>query len=186
MVNVAKKGWRRLGICVACVAVAALLIAPTAANALFYVHNDDDVENSTALGAMEVCITLDATAVGGGVHAGMFFVPDGGTVQDCLETMILDSEAQNTVDAIHDYSYESAEELLTGEGEDADSDEEETDIGYLEELVDGHDFTITLYEAASQEPGTQTSYDTEGTEVAVEDASSTVVERYDSIVFTLE
>ena len=187
MVNVAKKGKRLAVVGIATAAVAALLVAPTVANALFYVHNNDDVENSEATGAMEVCITLDASAVGGGVRAGMFFIPDGGTVQDCLETMILDSEAQNTVDIIHDYSYASAEEVLTGEGEDADEEEDETDIGYLQECVDsGSGYSIMLYEAASQEPGTQTTYDTEGTEVAVEDASSTTVERYDDVVITLE
>ena len=187
MVNVAKKGKRLVVVGIATAAVAALLIAPTAANALFYVHNEDDVENSEATGAMEVCITLDASAVGGSVHAGMFFIPDGGTVQDCLETMILDSNDQNGITALHDYSYASLEEVLTGEGEDADADEdteegELTDIGFLQDAVDsGSGYTIRLYEAASQEPGTQTTYDTEGTEVSLEDT----VERYDSVVFTV-
>lgn len=158
MVNVAKKGRRRLTICIVCVAVCALLIAPTAAYAFWYVHAEDNTENSTATGAMEVLVTLDTTAQGGGVYAGQIFIPDGGTVADALEEAIHSSEDQDGLEAIHNYDYVSLSEFLA-------------DV----------DYTIMVYSADSQAAGTQTTYDSDGTEAD----ETTVLERYDSVVFTL-
>lgn len=159
MVNVAKKGKRRLIICIACAAVCALLIAPTAANAFWYVHTEDNTENSTSMGVIEVLVTLDSTAQGGDVHVEEIFVPSDATVADALEEAIVASNDQNGLDAIHSYEYESFADYLADE-----------------------DYTIEVYHADTQEAGTHTTYDTEATGTDVD----VVLERFDSVVFTLK
>lgn len=161
MVNVAKKGKRRIvAICIVCAVACALLVAPTVANAFWYVHSDDNVENSTAKGAIEVLVTIDATAQGGGTYCEEAFVPSDGTVGDLLDEIIHSDENYEDVDALHDYEVISLGDYL------ADSE-----------------YTITVYNnGEDQEAGTHTTYDSEGTEAD----ESTQLERFNTVVFTLK
>ena len=128
------------------------------AYALYYVHSDDAVENSTATGAIEICCTVDATAIGDGVRASLVMVPDGSTVEELLQEGIESSNSQNGIEAIHDYGYQSLADYLADKT-----------------------WTATVYEAESQNPGTQTTYDSEGVV-----GTDTVLTRYCSVVITVE
>ena len=154
MANVAH-GKKILAIAVLACLVAALVSVP--AFAFYYVHDDEHVSESTAKGAMEVCVTLDAKAIGEGVHTELIFVPDGSTAEACLSEDIVASNNQNGLEAIHSYGYSSLADYLADK-----------------------DWTCTVHAAASQNPGTQTTYDTDG-----ESGTDIQLNRYDSVVFTV-
>lgn len=155
MANVAK-GKKFLAIAGAVCAVVALAAVP--AYAFFHVHTEDHAANSTATGAMEICLTVDLTAVGGANTADMMFIPNGGTVADVLEEGILSSENQLGPDAIHNY-----------------------DTTALKDYLADHEYTIAVYAAGAQEPGTQTTYDTE----SLSDSEDYALSRYDDVVITV-
>lgn len=148
-----------LAIALATVAVLAVIAAP--AYAFYYVHGVDGAVSEGTNGAMEVLCTVDETANGGTVWTGLVFVPVGSTPADVAKEMMQTSESQNGVDALHDYSYDS-----------------------IEQLVSKGNWTCTVYAAESQAPGTQTERDADGTKVT--DLGSTTLQRYDSVVFTAE
>lgn len=143
--------------CVVAACLCALLVAAHSAYAFYYVHDDEHVAADGGKGVIEVSCTVDATAQGGGVYSDLLFVPVESSAADCLSEMTISSESQNGLEAIHDYSYSS-----------------------LADYLDGKDWTCTVYKAGSQEPGTQTTFDGQGTE-----GESTQVERFDSVVITL-
>ena len=155
MANVAH-GRKILAIAVLACLCAALVSVP--AFAFYYVHSEDVSAESSGKGAIEVSVTVDATAVGDGVRTALIFVPEGSTAAVCLDEGVESSNSQNGLDAIHDYSYSSLSEYLADKN-----------------------WTCTVYKAGSQELGTHTTYDSEGTV-----GENTPVERYDSVVFTVE
>lgn len=138
---------------VACLAVA---LAAAPAYAFWYVHGDAHVSSSEGQGVYEVLVTFDE----GGTerHTEQVFVPQGSTAEDVLDEDIHMSESQNGIKAIHDYSYQS-----------------------LREYLDGKDYTIKVYHAESQKPGTQTTHDGKST-----GDGSTTLERYDNVVVTVK
>ena len=154
MANVAL-GKKVLAIAVLACLAAALVAVP--AFALYYVHGEDNVAANDGKGAIEVCLTVDATAVGEGVHTSLIFVPEGSTAKACLDEGITSSNSQNGLKAIHDYGYSSLSEYLANKT-----------------------WTCTVHKAASQSPGTQTTYDSEGVV-----GETTPLERFDSVVFTV-
>ncbi len=155
MNNVAKGKRLLVAVVLACTCVA-LMVVP--AYALYYVHSDDAVSNSTGMGAIEVCCTVDATAIGEGVTASLVMVPEGSTVEDLLQEAIESSNIQTGLDALYDYEYTSLADYLADKT-----------------------WTATVYEAGSQNPGTQTTYDSEGTE-----GTDVALTRYCSVVITVE
>ncbi len=155
MTNVAS-GKKTLAIAVlAC--LSAILIAVPAASAFYYAQGGE-TETVEAMGSMEIVLTVDESANGGSVTTDLIFVPVGCTAADALEEGIISSESQQGIEDIHDYSYTSVADYLSGKT-----------------------YTVTVYEAGSQEAGTQTTYDTEGTV-----GEDTPLERYDSVVVTVE
>ena len=136
----------------------ASLVAAPAAYAFYYVHGEEHVAAEGGKGVIEVNCTVDATAQGGGVYTDLILVPAGATAADCLTEMVVSSESQNGLEAIHDYGYASLE-------------------GYLGDKS----WTCTVYDAGSQDVGTQTTFDAEGTE-----GESTPLERFDNVVLTLQ
>lgn len=156
MANVANGKKKILAVCAAVCVVAAL--GAGSAYAMFYVHTDDHAENSTAQGAMEICLTVNLEAVGGANTADMMFIPNGGTVADVLEEGILSSEDQEGLEAIHNYETTSLKDYLAD-----------------------HEYTIAVYAAGSQEAGTQTTYDTE----SLSSSEDYVLSRYDDVVVTV-
>lgn len=150
-------GKKRL-LAIAVVACLCAVIAAVPAYGLWYVHGEEHVADNSGLGVVEVACTLDATAQGGGVHAGLVFVPAGSTAADCLDEMIVSSESQNGLDAIHNYEFNSLADYLADKP-----------------------YEVTVYKAGSQEPGTHVTYDSEA-----QTGEDVTLERYDSVVFTLE
>lgn len=160
MVNVALSKKRLLAIAVA--AAVCALIAAVPAYAFWYVHGNDYGASESENGVYEVLVTVDGSAQGEGVWAEQVFIPAGGTVSQALEQAVhADTESQNDVDAIHDYGY-------TSDGD----------------FIAGSSYTIKVYNAESQNPGTQTTQDSEGTTVS--DPDSTTLQRYDNVVVTLD
>ena len=155
MVNVASKKRHMVLVAIAC--VCALVAAAPAAYAFWYVHDDEHVAANDGKGVFEVTCTLDATAVGEGVTVDTLFVPEGSTAADALDEMIVSSESQNGLDAIHDYSYSPLD--LSGYGS----------------------YTVAVYNAESQQPGTHTTHDTAGAS-----GEDTVLQRWDNVVITVE
>lgn len=145
------------------VCLCALLVA-VPAYALFYVHGNDYGVSEVENGAMEVVVTIDETAIGKTAWSGVFMVPANATAEQCLEQAIKSSENQNGITAIHDYSYSTAREFMDAEG---------------------GSWTITVYEAEAQKPGTHTTQDTAGTDVS-NNADSYVVGRYDQVVARIQ
>lgn len=132
-----------------------LLTVP--AIAMWYVHNDDHVANSDGRGVDEICLTLDASAIGQGVHVEQIFVPSGSTAEACLTEGIRSSNSQNGLKAIHNYGYSD-----------------------LKSYLKGKKWTCTVHKAESQKPGTQTKYDSKG-----ETGTDVSLERFDSVVITV-
>ncbi|WP_449316202.1 hypothetical protein [Rubneribacter sp.] len=132
----------------------ALVAAP--AYAYYHVH-DDEVAAADGKGAIEIVCTVDRTAQNGGVKTGVVMVPEGSTASDCLKEAVTSSESQNGLDAIHDYS-----------------------VSRLADDLSGEQYTCTVHKAASQKPGTQTTYDSEGSK-----GEDTPLERWDSVVVTV-
>lgn len=157
MVNVVSKKRRLALVAIAC--VCALVASAPAAYALWYVHSDEHVAANNGKGVYEVTCTLDATAVGEGVKVDTLFVPEGSTAADVLGEMIVSSESQNGLEAIHDYSYSPLKDSLSGY----------------------ESYTVAVYNAESQQPGTHTTHDTAGTS-----GEDTVLQRWDNVVITVE
>jgi hypothetical protein len=149
-------GKRLLAIAVLACLYATLITVP--ADALYYVQGEEGPARSGSTGVIEVCCTIDATAIGEGVRTSLLIVPEDSTVAVCLGEAIRSGNSQNGLEAIHDYRY--------------------TNLGdYLSDKT----WTCSVYEAASQNPGTQTAYDADGTL-----GQDTPLSRYDSVVFTVE
>ena len=145
---------KRILVAAALVGACSLVAVP--AYGFYYVHNDELVATESK-GAIEIVCTLDETASNGGVKTGVIMVPEGSTAGDCLKEAVVSSENQNGLEAIHDYSVSSL----------------------VDDLSDKQ-YTCTVHKAASQAPGTQTTYDSAGT-----DGEDTVLERWDSVVITV-
>lgn len=156
MANVASTKRRLALVAIAC--VCALVVAAPAAYAFWYVHSDEHVADSGGKGVYEIACTLDASAVGEGVTTGVIFVPEGSTAADCLNEMVVSSNSQNGLDAIHNYDTQAVADALAGKN-----------------------YTITVYHAEDQKPGTHTTHDAAGTT-----GENTALERYDNVVITLE
>lgn len=136
--------------------VCACSLVAVPAYAFYYVH-DDELVAADSKGAITIVCTVDETASNGGVKTGVVMVPEGSTAGDCLKEIVVSSESQNGLEAIHDYSVSSLADELSGK-----------------------QYTCTVHKAASQAPGTQTTYDSAGTE-----GESTPLERWDSVVVTV-
>ncbi len=137
----------------------AVAIAVPSAYSLWYVWDETDLAEES-YGAMEICFTLDETAVGGAVTAGQFFISDGNaTVEGVLNNMIKDSNNQQGIEAIHDYDYTSIGEYLEAQG---------------------YEYTIECYRAASQEPGTHETEDSDSV-----GGEEVILERFDRVVITV-
>lgn len=152
----ATTGKRRLLVVavLACLCAAAIALP---AYGFYYVHDEGVSEEAEGRGVIEVFCVVDETATGGTTTSSLIFLPEGSVAADCLDEGIKSSENQNGLDAIHDYSYESLGDYLSDKT-----------------------YTVSVYEAASQQPGTQTTYDTDP--IGGED---TVLERYSNVVFTV-
>lgn len=148
---------RILAIAAAACLCAALAAAP-AAYAFYYVHDEAHVNESGGTGAIEVSCTVDATAQGQGVWTGLIFVPVGSTAADCASEMLISSANVNGVEALHSYDYATLADYLADKT-----------------------WTCTVYEAGSQNAGAHATYDAEGTQ-----GDDVALERYDSVVFTVE
>ncbi|OUO89512.1 hypothetical protein B5F40_10360 [Gordonibacter sp. An230] len=145
---------KRILAAAALVGACSLVSAP--AYGFYYVHNDELVATE-GKGVIEIVCTLDETASNGGVKTGVIMVPEGSTVSDCLKEAVVSSESKNGLEAIRDHSATSLADDL--------SDKQ---------------YTCTVYKAASQAPGTQTTYDGAGTE-----GEDTALERWDNVVITV-
>jgi hypothetical protein len=155
MLNVAP-GKRILAIAALACLCATLVAVP--ANALYYVHGEEGTAQTGSTGVIEVCCTIDATAIDEGVRTALLVLPADSTAAACLDGAIRSGNSQNGLEAIHDYGY-------TGLGD----------------YLSGKTWTCSVYGAASQGPGTQTAYDTDGTL-----GQDIPLSRYDSVVFTVE
>ncbi len=147
----------------ACGAVAVAAVAAVAVPAAYgqwYVAGTAS-ENSTALGAMEVHVTLDDSANNGGIYTKLVYVPSDGTVEDAISEMVVSSNSQNGLKAIHNYDFES-----------------------IADQVSKGNYEVTVWNAESQKAGTQTTHDDEGT--AVSDYASQTLSRYDNVVIKLK
>lgn len=151
----AKRGKMLLAIAIVACLAAAMIAAP-AAYGFWYVHSEENVAQS-GKGVIEVCCTVDATALGKAPRTEVAFLPEGSTAQDLLAEVIESSNSHNDVEALHDYSYSS-----------------------LAEITANNTVTFTTYKAGSQEPGTHTTQDGEGI-----DGADTPLERFDNVVITV-
>lgn len=151
----AKRGKTLLAIAIVACLAAAVVAAP-AAYGFWYVHSEENVAQS-GKGVIEVCCTVDASALGEAPRTEVAYLPEGSTAANLLSEVIESSNSQNGLDAIHDYSYSS-----------------------LAELTANNTVTFTTYKAGSQEPGTHTTQDGEGIEGA-----DTQLERFDNVVITV-
>lgn len=156
MANVASKKRPLALAAIAC--VCALVVAAPAAYAFWYVHGDEHVADAGGQGVYEISCTLDASALGEGVTTDLIFVPEGSSAADCLDEMVVSSNSQNGLDAIHNYDTQSVADALAGKN-----------------------YTVTVYHAEDQKPGTHTTHDVAGTT-----GESTSLERYDNVVITLQ
>lgn len=152
----AAHGKKVLAIAVVACLCAALISTP--AFAFYYVHSESNTAASNGKGAIEVCLTVDETAIGGNVRTELTFVPEGSTAQACIDEGVVASNNYNDVDALHDYEYSSLADYLADKN-----------------------WTCTVYKAGSQKPGTHTTYDSQATT-----GENTPVERFDSVVITVE
>lgn len=155
MANVAK-GKKFLAVCLAACFAVALAAVPS--YALYYVHDEDNTNGASGQGAVEICLTVNLKAVGGDNTTDVMFIPNGGTVADVLKEGILSSESHNGLKAIHNY-----------------------DVQHLDEYLAKHKYTVAVYDAASQNPGTQTVYDND----PVSTSEDYALNRYDSVVVTV-
>ena len=162
MVNVAISRKRFAVVAIGICLLAALIAVP--AYAFYYVHGDYDVD-SDVKGAIEVFCTVDTSAQGGTIWSGLLFVPADSTVETALEEALHSSEDHNGIEAIHDHSVSSDAEFIKGEG---------------------GKWTVKVYHAESQKPGTHTTQDGEGETVAMSDLGSVNLQRFDQVVATLE
>ena len=104
MTNVAF-GKKTLAIAVMASLCAALIAVP--AYGFYHVHDDGVSDGSQGLGAYEVFMVVDETAVGGDVHSDLMFVPAGSTADVVLDEGIISSESQACLDAILNYVVQS-------------------------------------------------------------------------------
>lgn len=138
---------------VACICAA---IASVPAYAFYYAHDAEHVEANNK-GVVEVVCTLDQTAVGGGVNTGIVFVAEGATAADAIAEAVVGSNAANNPAAIKDHSAQSFREYIADKS-----------------------YTVNVYKAASQKPGTKTTYDSQSL-----GGESTQLDRYDNVVVTM-
>ena len=103
-------GKKTLAIAVMASLCAALIAVP--AYGFYHVHDDGVSDGSQGLGAYEVFMVVDETAVGGDVHSDLMFVPAGSTADVVLDEGIISSESQAGLDAIHNYDVQSVAESL--------------------------------------------------------------------------
>ena len=134
-----------------------LLCVP--AFAMYYVHSDDNVQNAKGKGAQEICLTVDASATKDGVYTSLIFIPNGGTVQDCLSEDIVSSNNQNGLKAIHNYKFKS-----------------------LSDYLKGKKWSCKVYSAGSQKAGTKTTHTSKGKTAKAD----TTLQRYDNVVITVK
>ena len=135
---------------VSCICAACACIP---AYAYYYTHTQEHVEASNK-GVIEVVCTLDESAVGGGVHTGIVFVAEGATAADAIDEAVVGSVAANNPEAIKNHSAESVR-------------------AYLADKT----YTVGVYDAATQKPGTQTTYDSQSV-----GGESIKLDRFDNVV----
>jgi hypothetical protein len=152
-----KSGKRFLAVTLLVCLCVCLLCIP--AFAMYYVHSEDNVQKSESKGAWEICLTVDESATGGGVYTSLIFIPNGGTVQDCLDEDLTSSNNQNGLKAIHSYKTKS-----------------------LSKYLEGKKWSCKVYNAGSQKAGTQTTHTGKGTAATTD----TALQRYDNVVITVK
>lgn len=159
MANAASVSKKKI-VAVAAVAVAVVaLIAVVAygtAYGFWYVH-DETLQEEDNDGAIEVCVTIDETAIGNGTRAGLIYLPEGSTAADVLTEAVVTSECFATIDDLHNY-----------------------DVTTLGDDLADYTYTIDVYSVDDQEPGTHTTHD--GESLGGED---TVLERYNTVYITV-
>lgn len=148
-INVSKKSL----LAVVAVALVGALFVVGQAFAMYYVHSDAQVAKE-GMGAMEVLATLDESATGGAVRTELVFIHEGASADDVLDEMLISSESQQGVEAIHNYDTQSVRDYLQSKA-----------------------YTVEVHDAASQKPGTQTTYDTSS-----KGDAKTTLNRYDNVV----
>ena len=153
----------------ACLCVA-LIAVP--AYGFYYVHDDSVSDSSSGLGAYEVFMVVDETAVGGDVHSSLMFVPAGSTADVVLSEGIISSENQNGLDAIHNYDAQSISDYLADRGYSATVSVYATGEEQTNQDADG------AYAATSQNVGDVYTAPSKGD-------GSTVLDRYDNVVITV-
>lgn len=155
MTNVAS-GKKIFAIAILACLCAALIAVP--AYAFYHVHDEAVSDAADGKGAIEIFCVVDETATGGAVTSSLIFVPEGSNAAVCLDEAIMSSQDQNGLDAIHNYDVESLADRLAGSN-----------------------YTVEVYGAGTQEPGTQTIYDT-----ASKGGEDTSLERFDNVVITVQ
>ena len=163
MVNVAMSR-KRFALLIAGLALVVVAVAAIPAYAYYYVHGGDYGVESDVKGAIEVFCTVDTTAQGGTVWSGLIFVPADSTVDVALKEAVHSNEDQNGIVANHDYSTYP-------------------DADFIAET--GGDWTVKVYHAESQKPGTHATHDGEGETVSMTALDSVTLQRFDQVVATL-
>ena len=148
-----------LAIAAACAAVCAAVAVPLAYGQWYVAGNSS--EASSATGVYDIVVTVDDSAQGGPVYTKLVFVPSDATVEDALDEMVVSSNNQTGIEALHDYAFSS-----------------------IRDKVANGSYEVRVYGAGSQAPGTQAVHDTEGT--LVSDLATYELQRYDNVVFTLK
>ena len=163
-------GKKTLAIAVMASLCAALIAVP--AYGFYHVHDDGVSDGSQGLGAYEVFMVVDETAVGGDVHSDLMFVPAGSTADVVLTEGVISSESQNGLDAIHNYDVQSVADYLAAQGYTA------TISVYPTGEVQAYQDAEGAYAATSQDvPGGYTS--------PSKGDGATTLDRYDNVVITV-
>ena len=163
-------GKKALAVAVLACLCAALIAVP--AYGFYYVHDDSVSDASSGLGAHEIFMVVDETAVGGDVHSSLMFVPAGSTADVVLSEGIMSSEDQNGLDAIHNYDVQSVSDYLAANGYNA-----EISV-YATGEVQAYKDAEGAYAATSQNVADAYTSSSKGD-------GSTVLDRYDNVVITV-
>lgn len=169
MVNVEMSRKRFVVLCAAVMLVALAITVP--AYAFYYVHGDDYGVESDTKGSIEVFCTIDTRALGGTDDtewSGLFFVPADSTPAIALDEAMHMNNSHAGVEGLHDYSFTSFNDFIGQKG---------------------GKWTVTVYHAESQKPGTHTTEDdrySEGVELSLDELDSINLERFDRVVAKLQ
>lgn len=149
---------KALGATAAVAVLCSLALLAPSANALPYAHSEAEADASGGL--IHVAVTVDASAVGGPTKAVWLPVKAGNaTVGAAMNEFLNASEDKSDRFAHEDYAMES-----------------------MADYLNGREYTIAVYEAGAQAPGTDgLAY----TSASTGDAESTAIESGDGIYLTV-